>query len=522
MRSLLLALLGLACAGHAHARKLLMPDGVSQEKLYRQAHIFEQAGGTPSRVSKIPELSRSHFDWRADLPYPLQALAIFLLVLNPVFAFSPIGSRHAVLATPPANPGLVGINSEALANVVLSKQSSLQRVALVPCMTDQPPLRWEEARAGKMNVSALEEGCPIAEPTPKLPHLHKVEYDLLQHIQQVPGLLRFSLGVHYSLLPKVITPLLALIVWLSSLPKGATLITFVCANDCVNTAIKWAVQRPRPRWYCPIRANSLISSCGAWEVDLSFPSAHTMFFSGLAACASTLYGFPLWASLVFGLSIGLSRNYLSMHWPTDTLTGVLFGSALGVVWGIVDPYARLMAIGNPFVSFSFATSFTFALLALMIATRQAVPPVTSLERTFWFSNALCSVSPEERKSILANKKQQLRPRSVKSKVPMLATVWSALLITGWYPLLLPQAYSEPTGSIARRLLQAGVGVVGLGGVSALKKFVGDKLAPSLQRSRLGLNVKAALKALTYVTICVWTMLVSQIVGGWFLDRFGVL
>ena len=26
-----------------------------------------------------------------------------------------------------------------------------------------------------------------------------------------------------------------------------------------------------------IRANELINSCGAWEVDLSFPSAHTMF-----------------------------------------------------------------------------------------------------------------------------------------------------------------------------------------------------------------------------------------------------
>jgi len=202
--------------------------------------------------------------------------------------------------------------------------------------------------------------------------------------------------------------------------------------------------------------------------------------------------------------------------------GVAFGSMLGLVWGLVDPYARLMAFGSPLVSLIFATSFTFALLSLMVATRQAVPPVTSLERTFWFSNALCSVSPEERKAILANKKQQLRPRSVKSKVPMLATVWSALVITGFYPFMLPHASLEPTGSIARRLLQAGIGIVGLGGVSALKKFVGDKLADRLQRSRRGLNVKAALKALTYVTICVWTFLVSQIAGGWFLDKLGVL
>ena len=70
-------------------------------------------------------------------------------------------------------------------------------------------------------------------------------------MSQAPGLLPVSLGVHYSLLHKVITPLLALIVWLHSLPAGASLITFVCAADLLNTAIKWAVQRPRPRWYSP-------------------------------------------------------------------------------------------------------------------------------------------------------------------------------------------------------------------------------------------------------------------------------
>ena len=68
---------------------------------------------------------------------------------------------------------------------------------------------------------------------------------------QAPGMLHLSLGVHYSLLPKVITPLLALIVWLISPPVGASLITFVCASDLLNTALKWAVQRPRPRWYSP-------------------------------------------------------------------------------------------------------------------------------------------------------------------------------------------------------------------------------------------------------------------------------
>ena len=40
--------------------------------------------------------------------------------------------------------------------------------------------------------------------------LHQQEYRLLRLIQRTPGLMPISLAVHYSLLPKVITPLLSL------------------------------------------------------------------------------------------------------------------------------------------------------------------------------------------------------------------------------------------------------------------------------------------------------------------------
>lgn len=179
------------------------------------------------------------------------------------------------------------------------------------------PLRrsWEDCRSG--------EDCelPDAErPPPELPFepLHRTEYRVLRQIQRIPGLLSVSMAVHYSLLPKIITPLLALICWLGSLPRGASLITFVCAADLVNTALKWAVQRPRPRWYSPGHESGLEVKCGniAWEVDLSFPSAHTQFFSGLGFCAAALYGRSALVPTIVGAIIGLTRNYLSMHWRT--------------------------------------------------------------------------------------------------------------------------------------------------------------------------------------------------------------
>jgi len=313
------------------------------------------------------------------------------------------------------------------------------------------------------------------------------------------------MAVHYSLLPKVITPLLALIVWLWSLPLGASLITFVCANDCLNTALKWAVQRPRPRWYSADASEYLVTRCGAWEVDLSFPSAHTQFFAGMAFCASTLCGWPFGVAALFGTIIGITRNYLSMHWPTDTLCGLLIGGVTGALWGVFDPYGKLLALSSPSLSIGFATVFTLGLLSLMLAARQAVRPVSAQKRELWLRNALRSLPPEERDAVRANPRRHLRARNLKSKVPMLVTVWCTLAITGAYPLVLPAAATLPTGSLTHRLLRTLIGLVGLGAIGSLKKAVG-------KRARWSDWDKGALKALTYTALSAWTFLLSQLVA----------
>lgn len=487
-----------AClAGVGHARSL----HASRDEGRGNVGTHQNSNEAVDATSQWPrsQYVQTQSPMRAGVAHSMKALALLLRLRSTSVAYA---SLEAGL-----RPFCAGLGKP------LTPLAS-RRMDNAPHMT---AIAWEDKRSGgEMNVSALEEECELCEPEAKFPRLHQIEYDVLRRIQRIPGLLHLSLAVHYSLLPKVITPLLALIVWFYSLPSGASLITFVCAVDCLNTALKWAVQRPRPRWYCPIEANSLVSACGAWEVDLAFPSAHTMFFSGLAACASTLHGLPLSGAALFGACIGLSRNYLSMHWPTDTFVGVVLGMIFGSVWGKVDPYGRLLAAQSPIVSLSCATFFTVGLLSLMVASRQAVPPVTSLERTVWFRNALCSLSPEERCATLANRKKRLKSRNLKSKIPMLVTVWSTLAITGLYPIALPQASIEPVGSLGRKFAQAGIGVVGLGGVGALKTFVGGL--------NLGKNVgrkKGVLKALTYLAICMWTFFGSQLLGGRFLNKLGI-
>ena len=367
---------------------------------------------------------------------------------------------------------------------------------------------WETCRSG--------DECDVDKdvrnsPPPRLPFhaLHQREYKIMRQIQRMPGLLHISLAVHYSLLPKVITPALALIVWLVSLPRGLSIITFVCAADLVNTAMKWAVQRPRPRWYSPGHESGLEVKCGniAWEVDLSFPSAHTQFFSGLGFCAAASFGQPAGIPLVFGAIIGLTRNYLSMHWPSDTLAALVIGAALGGAWGRLDPVRFLLGAGSPLLSFCAATAFTLGLLSLMIAVRQAVPPVSSDIRSYWYQNALVALPEAERVKTMANPRRQLKPRNLKSKIPMLTTVWSALTITGLYPLLLPHASLLPGGSLLDRSLQTAIGLAGLGGVMLLKNQVKSQL---MKLDLVTDRVRGAFKALTYVAICAWCFIFSQL------------
>jgi len=88
----------------------------------------------------------------------------------------------------------------------------------------------------------------------------------------------------------------------------------------VNTAIKFAVRRPRPSLpgLPPLQGTT---------TGLSFPSAHaaTSFAAALSYRRLGLPGAPL-----YGLAgaMALSRVYLGVHYPSDILAGALLGTAL--------------------------------------------------------------------------------------------------------------------------------------------------------------------------------------------------
>ena len=88
----------------------------------------------------------------------------------------------------------------------------------------------------------------------------------------------------------------------------------------LNTAIKFAVKRRRPD------VPGLPPLTGT-PTGLSLPSAHaTSSFAAARAYSCLLPAPPLYA-LATGLA--LSRLYLGVHWPSDTLAGMALGTLAG-------------------------------------------------------------------------------------------------------------------------------------------------------------------------------------------------
>jgi membrane-associated phospholipid phosphatase len=89
----------------------------------------------------------------------------------------------------------------------------------------------------------------------------------------------------------------------------------------LNTAVKYAVRRPRPVIDGLPPLTGVVSG-------MSFPSAH----STTSFAAAAIYRRLLPAPLVYGLAgaYALSRPYLGVHYPSDVVAGATLGTVIGL------------------------------------------------------------------------------------------------------------------------------------------------------------------------------------------------
>lgn len=131
------------------------------------------------------------------------------------------------------------------------------------------------------------------------------------------------LGYQYGVIPVDALIVLALVLlrrWHQAIFAGAGVI----GSALLAVAIKHLIQRDRPQLWESI----------APEKTFSFPSAHAMGTMTLALILMvvawpTRWRWPLLAGMgTFALSVGVSRVYLGVHYPSD----VIAGWCVAIVW----------------------------------------------------------------------------------------------------------------------------------------------------------------------------------------------
>lgn len=145
------------------------------------------------------------------------------------------------------------------------------------------------------------------------------------------------IGTNYTLMPLVVVAVLGL--WLRGHhPEALHLLVVQLGSALLNPVLKFTLVRERPHIY-EMRGQFALPS---------FPSGHAIAVTAVVFTAAYLIQrltgarWPLWVVAVFWAVVMYSRVYLSVHWPTDVLAGIV----VGAVWLVATMVAFRPAEGG--------------------------------------------------------------------------------------------------------------------------------------------------------------------------------
>eukprot|EP00435_Cladocopium_sp_Y103_P043828 s117_g12.t1 len=323
--------------------------------------------------------------------------------------------------------------------------------------------------------------------------------------------------------------------WVVSLPAAGSTASCMCFCVSLNFGLKWIWQRPRPLWLDMGKVSEVWNIGAVWEGDYSFPSGHSQSLAGVLLCAHftfqlTMHWLPV--MLMLGAFVGLSRNYLGVHWCSDTLSGWLIGSLSGIAWGLLDPYAALLRLGDPIVSVAVGLGSAFGVILLAAACMMMTTPVQPELRAEWLQTAVRGlamsqsesrcVTPEDEMDDSSKRRRcssgtrqppHLRPRHLVYAAGPAISGGMCLALTGAYAELPPHTMhcleTQPPLHIA--ILRVLVGLVGV----AVMLLVLAWPLHVVKNVRLeDGGRKATVKVLLLLLLCslapVWVFLLSQL------------
>lgn len=117
--------------------------------------------------------------------------------------------------------------------------------------------------------------------------------------------------------------------------QGWFLLLSVLGATLINVTAKVIFQRPRPEQLLAVLS----------EPGFSFPSGHTMANAALGVALALIFfrskrfRFVGLLGLLWAVLMGMSRNYLGVHYPTDVLVGFLTSLAwVTGLWFVMRPH----------------------------------------------------------------------------------------------------------------------------------------------------------------------------------------
>lgn len=101
----------------------------------------------------------------------------------------------------------------------------------------------------------------------------------------------------------------------------------------MTTLIKYSVQRPRP--FIEQNISEIMKIVKSSEYSLSFPSGHTTAMTVVVTTYWLYYRKQAVICILAVIVMAWSRMYLSMHYPLDTLFGMMIGVLISVLMYIL-------------------------------------------------------------------------------------------------------------------------------------------------------------------------------------------